>query len=94
LKKYEWLRFDEELQKMFCVHCKSLDTVGTFITGCSSFKIESVETHSQSAGHRKNVSVVKAKTQNVVNSPAMGCLRMMNAAKLDKLKALFRKAPD
>lgn len=38
-------------------------------------------------GHRKNVSIVKARTQNVVKSPALGCLRMM-----EKLKVLFRNA--
>ena len=81
---------DEPEGKMYCRVCKKYETTGTFVTGCSNFKIESIKAHDTSAGHQKIVIKEANTKENKANSIAHKGLLALNKAVGDRLKILFR----
>ena len=39
---------------MICTTCKKYEQVGSFVTCCKNFKIQTMKTHASSKGHMKN----------------------------------------
>ena len=53
---FEWLEYHvtNGVGKMYCKICRKYERIGTFITGCRTFKIESIRSHNMSNDHTKN----------------------------------------
>ena len=47
---FEWLEYG--VGKI----CRMYERIGTFITGCRTFKIESIRSHNMSNGHTKTIT--------------------------------------
>lgn len=68
--EYSWLRFDENINAMFCKSCEKFATdSNSFCTGCTTFRIESIKSHDKSVGHmlacRKDTIAQKRKLKEV-----------------------------
>ena len=91
LDKFDWLEFHVINQKgrMFCKPCRRYEKVGTFITGSSNFKIDSLISHQSSSSHVKN------ETRKIVEKkggPMDKGILDLNKQEADHLKILFRNA--
>ena len=55
LKMFEWLEYHvtNGVGKMYCKICRKYEHIGTFITGCRTFNIESILSHNMSNGTQK-----------------------------------------
>ncbi|XP_014669372.1 PREDICTED: uncharacterized protein LOC106810507 [Priapulus caudatus] len=76
LNEYEWLRYDEETEAMFCTSCEkyAAEKSSAFTTtGCLTFRIESLKSHETSSSHVnaskiETISLMKEKKKMVVCS--------------------------
>jgi len=50
---FEWLEY--HVTNGVCKICRMYERIGTFITGCRTFKIESIRSH-MSNGHTKTIT--------------------------------------
>jgi hypothetical protein len=92
-KEFTWLKLENG--EMICTICKGYDQVGSFVTGCKNFKIQTIKTHASSEGHMKNESRVKAASicsGSSEQSAGEKTLMMLNAAAIFKLRLLFSNA--
>ena len=71
---------------MVCTICQENGDPSTnmFITGCRSYKLESVSKHEKSKGHEKSAAIAKAKSELTVNSDAYKILKMLNSELVNK----------
>lgn len=76
--------------KMFCTVCCQYETVGTFVTGNGSFKVESVKAHAASEGHKRNNAKLEAAKDKPGCSQAHQILQKLNASQYNRLGKLFR----
>jgi hypothetical protein len=54
LTMFEWLEY--HVTNGVCKICRMYERIGTFITGCRTFKIESIRSHNMSNGHTKTIT--------------------------------------
>ena len=54
--------------RMFCTICKTFKTSGTFVTGSTNFKVESINFHGKSASHRGNWPLLAHRLRRKVSS--------------------------
>jgi hypothetical protein len=59
-----------------------------FITGCTSYKLDSFSKHEKSKGHEKSATI--AKSESTVNSDAYKILKMLNSENFEKPNKMFR----
>ena len=78
--------------RMFCTICKKCETSGTFVTGSTNFKVESINFHGKSASHRGNAARAKAKLATPGTSIAEKSLIQLNDSVYLHLSRLFRTA--
>jgi hypothetical protein len=66
---------------MVCTICQENGDPSTnmFITGCTSYKRDSVSKHEKSKGHEKSAAIAKAKSESTVNSDAHKILKTLNS---------------
>jgi hypothetical protein len=55
-----------------------------FITGCRSYKLDSVSKHEKSKGHEKSAAIAKAKSELTVNSDAYKILKTLNSENFER----------
>jgi hypothetical protein len=51
---FEWLEY--HVTNGVGKICRMYERIGTFITGCRTFKIESIRSHNMSNGHTKTIT--------------------------------------
>ena len=78
--------------RMFCKTCKRFEKSGTFVTGSTNFKLESIIYHDKSLSHIANTKVVTAKTAPLGSSQAEKCIEKLNQSVYLRLAKLFRNA--
>ena len=83
-----WL--EERDGRLFCTYCCKFGGTGNFVSGCESYKIDTINKHAKSKQHQHSESVAVAKKQPVENSSAAGIVRLMNKDIIDKLSVMFR----
>jgi hypothetical protein len=54
LTMFEWLEY--LVTNGVCKICRMYERIGTFITGCRTFKIESIRSHNMSNGYTKTIT--------------------------------------
>lgn len=67
----QWLKSFDRLEyhvvngegKMFCKICRKYESIGTFVSGSKTFKLESIKAHNSSNSHTKNNLKFQAKTE-------------------------------
>ena len=66
---------------MVCTICQENGDPSTniFITGCTSYKLDSVSKHEKSKGHEKSAAIAKTKSESTVNSDANKILKKLNS---------------
>ena len=69
LTMFEWLEY--HVTNGVCKICRMYERIGTFITGCRTFKIESIRSHNMSNGHTKTITrmMIITVTTTVNNHP-------------------------
>ena len=77
---------------MVCTICQENGDPSTniFITGCTSYKLDSVSKHEKSKGHEKSAAIAKTKSESTVNSDANKILKKLNSENFEKLNKMFR----
>lgn len=72
-KEFSWLKFDAEQNKMYCSFCKEAGTEiagqTDFVTGCTSFKKETLSIHGTSNRHRRARDHVIGKQKPAFEGP-------------------------
>ena len=90
--KFKWLEFqlnkDKENEKMFCKACKDVGGKGSFVDGCTSFKVSSVKVHNTCLPHVINTRRTEVK-RNPEKMAGNKMLVKTNQACFDKLNNLF-----
>ncbi|XP_070547018.1 zinc finger protein 862-like [Ptychodera flava] len=77
---------------MYCDICRKYEGAGTFVTGCTNFKLESVKVHNSSLSHKQNVSKWEAKQARPGETQAEKTVLALNKHVLSKLVVLFKTA--
>ena len=56
--KFPWLEYHtvNKQGKMFCKVCRKFEKVGTYVTGCTNFKMDSLTSHHSASYHKANVA--------------------------------------
>ena len=65
---YSWLENAEDGSGMRCQVCTKYDKTGSFVTGCTNFRLETIRKHANSEGQIMNTKKVKA-----LNTPSGSC---------------------
>jgi hypothetical protein len=83
-----WLKDTDN--EMVCTICQENGDPSTnmFITGCTSYKLDSFSKHEKSKGHEKSAAI--AKSESNVNSDAYKILKMLNSENFEKPNKMFR----
>ena len=94
LSSYSWLRFDSERNLLFCDPCRrhwsdQSKKTSHLVTGCDSFKNESLEKHHHSSMHEQCLRADMV-SQSAACLPVM--VRNMSDTLLSQLKMLFNIA--
>lgn len=88
----EWLADSEK--GMICTYCKQIPTCTTgsrlFVTGCTSYKLDSVTKHENSLQHKYAVQVNEGKSKPVDESEAGKIISTLNKENFEKLEKMFR----
>nr|XP_006813033.1 PREDICTED: zinc finger protein 862-like [Saccoglossus kowalevskii] len=92
--KYPWLSFFmmNGKGKMFCDVCRKFKATGTYVTGCTNFKLDSIKSHSISASHTRNFARFEAMRAPPGHTVAEKSLLSMNKQVVSKLVILFKTA--
>ena len=99
--QYPWLiyNFNDDTGNgcMTCNICIEYEKTGTFVTGCTNFRLETIRIHQNSEGHIMNTKKCKAKSVEKLDntqtqSEAKRAVLMMNRAAFTKMTFLFRNA--
>ncbi|VDH95135.1 Hypothetical predicted protein [Mytilus galloprovincialis] len=99
--QYPWLiyNFNDDTGNgcMTCNICIEYEKTGTFVTGCTNFRLETIRIHQNSEGHIMNTNKCKAKSVEKLDntqtqSEAKRAVLMMNRAAFTKMTFLFRNA--
>lgn len=92
LKSFEWLEYHvvNGEGKMFCKICRKYESIGTFVSGSKTFKLESIKAHNSSNSHTKNNLKFQAKTKKPGTSEAEKALLTMNKAVHSQMTILFK----
>ena len=88
-KEFEWLKCENE--GMICSVCSKYETVGSFITGCTNFKVQTIRKHAASENHLKNDLRSKSCTSAGMSTGDRS-LQMLTSAARQKLQLLFSNA--
>ena len=92
-----WLNYSEE--KMTCAWCieagkksqwVSLRGQNAFLTGCTNFRVDSLNDHASSIGHQNAEKMHNAKTQPASNSTAGVALRQLTVKSREQLTLKMR----
>jgi hypothetical protein len=79
--------------KITCKYCCKYESHGTFCTGSSNFKIESLKKHEESLSHKLNREKYFASSMKKDGtSESERCVEMINKSLLDKFCILFKNA--
>ena len=70
---------------MYCKICQKYESIGTFVTGCRTFKIEGIRAHNTSNSHTKNNLTFQAKYLKPGTSEAERALLSMNKSVVPQL---------
>ncbi|OWF54241.1 Zinc finger protein 862 [Mizuhopecten yessoensis] len=89
---FSWLVYDDEKNTVFCKVCRELETAGTFCTGNSNFKIDTIRIHDTADAHKFNVAKFNAKFMPVAQAIAAKSLVLLDKSRVGKLCTLFRTA--
>ena len=90
MNEFSWLQCDSSAG-MICTVCKKYESVGSFVTGCTNFKVQTIKKHALSENHIKNELKAKA-TSTSSESIGEKSLSLLNAAARNKLRLLFSNA--
>ena len=76
---------------MVCTICQENGDPSTnmFITGCTSYKLDSFSKHEKSKGHEKSAAIAKTKSESTVNSDAYKILKTLNSENFEKLNKIL-----
>ena len=87
LKLFEWLEnhVTNGEGRMYCKICRKYESIGTFVTGCRTFKIEGIRAHNTSNSHTKNNLRFQAKHLKPGTSEAERALLSMNKSVVPQL---------
>ncbi|XP_077862939.1 zinc finger protein 862-like [Saccoglossus kowalevskii] len=77
---------------MFCDVCRKFKATGTYVTGCTNFKLDSIKSHSISASHTRNFARFEAMRAPPGHTVAEKSLLSMNKQVVSKLVILFKTA--
>ena len=94
LGTFSWLSVDEDRNVMYCNSCMRHwkahgdSKPSVFVTGCSSFKSESLEKHATSSAHVRCVEADRTASPSSSSSIPKSILRM-NTEMANQLKVLF-----
>jgi len=107
-KKFELLLYDTNHLVMYCLICRSIYgpfgknkpapsayakyTGGPMVTGCTNFKVEVLNIHAASDGHKLAVQQKKAAAAKPGETVAKKSIQSLNKAVFDRLSHLFRNA--
>ena len=93
--KRDWLSVKENV--MFCTTCQTygkdkMSRTSKFVTGCTSMKIESVVSHERTASHTSNITISRAKSLPLEQTPSVQALTKLSDVNLLKMRLLFFNA--
>lgn len=83
-KSFAWLVYDRDKNTMYCKVCREFEKSGTFSTGNSNFKIDTIKIH--------DIAEYNAKSTPVTESIAAKSLTLLDKSRVHKMCMLFRTA--
>ncbi|XP_053398417.1 zinc finger protein 862-like [Mercenaria mercenaria] len=89
--EYSWLKCDDESVGMVCTVCVKFEESGSFVTGCTNFKIQTIKKHAMSESHCQNTRKSEARSSST-STASERSLSMLNSAAINKLRILFCNA--
>ncbi|XP_076081027.1 zinc finger protein 862-like isoform X2 [Mytilus galloprovincialis] len=85
-----WLKYDNENSVMYCTYCKEQGKGGKFVSGCTNFRIDTIQNHEVSSPHISATSVTERPLpQNSLSAKAINSIKQ---TEYDRLSILFRNA--
>lgn len=93
MKEFEWLEIEDD--KMFCKACLAYpehrDKTSTLVTGCATFRKETLKFHNKSEKHRFCMSKYK-KVENPLETPIAHSFKKAEEQSMPLLESLFNTA--
>ena len=90
-KDRPWLKLTDD--GMVCPTCQAhgdKTVMNQFISGCVSYKLDSIQKHQKSTGHEKSLLIEKAKNESKAESKARKIIQTLNTENFKKLDKMFR----
>ncbi|XP_063408230.1 zinc finger protein 862-like [Mytilus trossulus] len=85
-----WLKYDNENSVMYCTYCKEQGKGWKFLSGCTNFRIDTIQNHEVSSPHISATSVAERPLPQ--NSLAAKAINSIKQTEYDRLSILFRNA--
>jgi hypothetical protein len=80
-----WLNLTDN--GMACLACQAhgdKTAMNQFISGCVSYKLDSIQKHQKSTGHEKSLLIEKAKNESKAESKARKIIQTLNTENFQK----------
>ena len=96
-REREWLVFDDEMESMFCIACRTFaktdqDKKGPFVVSTNKFKLENIKAHELSKSHIFFKTCFDNQNKPVADTQAGVCVQQLTSAQRENVTKLMRNA--